>query len=278
MSNVISIPGRFRGPVNSGQGGYSAGVAASFIDGPANVRLRRPPPLDRQMSVETDPKGVSIVDADVVVLVAKSATVAVIPPTDDKQLAALFARGPQPAPRWHMAPTCFVCGTGETLGMHPTRMEEYPVWGTVWTPRRDGVDGSLASEIVWALLDCPAGWATGDSHRPKRSFFPALADMTAEIVHPVPIGRPVAVLGWMTSDGERRIDCESAVIDESGKVLARASLSQAAVRADWGDGRPDEGPSDSKSRRIVPIEETEVRIVAVDDAASHTGTEKRSNI
>jgi hypothetical protein len=39
--------------------------------------------------------------------------------------------------------------------------------------------------------------------------------------------------------------------------------------------RPRSGP---QSHRLVPIEETKIRIVAVDDAASHTGTEKRSNI
>ena len=118
--------------------------------------------------------------------------------------------------------------------MHPTRMDQFPLWATVWTPELRGDEANLPSEIVWAVLDCPAGWATMDSQRPQRSFFPALADMTAEIVHPIPLGRPVAVLGWMTSDGERRIECESAVIDESGTVLARASLSQAAVQADWG--------------------------------------------
>lgn len=234
MIDSVSIAGRFRGPANSGQGGYSARVAASFIDGPAHVRLRRPPPLDQQLSVETGPDGVSVLDGEDVVLVARSATLEAIQPPDGAQLSAVFERGPQPAPDWHMAPTCFVCGTQGSLGMHPTRMDQFPLWATVWTPEQPVGDANLAPEIVWAVLDCPAGWATADSHRPKRSFFPALAEMTVEIVHPVPLGRPVAVLGWMTSDGERRIDCESAVIDQSGTVLARASLSQAAVQADWG--------------------------------------------
>lgn len=234
MTDAVSIAGRFRGPANSGQGGYSAGIAASFIDGPAHVRLRRPPPLDRQLSVESGPDGVSILDGGDVVLVARSSMLKATQPPDEAQLSAVFERGHQQAPEWHMAPTCFVCGTPDSLGMHPTRMDQFPLWATVWTPERRVGEDSLAPEIVWAVLDCPAGWATSDSKRPKRSFFPALAEMTVEIVHPVPMGSPVAVLGWMTTDGERRIDCESAVIDESGTVLARASLSQAAVQADWG--------------------------------------------
>ena len=71
-------------------------------------------------------------------------------PTDHAQLSAVFARGPQPAPDWHMAPTCFVCGTQETLGMHPTPMDEFPVWATVWTAERDGIRGhrpQLAADL-----------------------------------------------------------------------------------------------------------------------------------
>ena len=238
MTEFVSIPWRFRGPASSGQGGYSAGVAASFIEGPAHVRLRRPPPLDRQLSVERTPDGVAILDGEDVVLAASSSALEAMPPTDHAQLSAVFARGPQPAPDWHMASTCFVCGTQETLGMHPTPMDDFPVWATVWTPERDGIRGVLASEVVWALLDCPAGWATTDSERPKRSFFPALADMTAEIVRPIPMGQPLAILGWMTSDGKRRIECESMILNETGAVLARSSLSQAAAPADWAGAQP----------------------------------------
>ena len=117
-------------------------------------------------------------------------------------------------------------------------MDDFPVWATVWTPERDGSRGFLQSEVAWALLDCPAGWATTDSERAKRSFFPALADMTAEIFSPIPMGLPLAILGWMTSDGDRRIECESTILNETGTVLARASLSQAAVPADWAGTQP----------------------------------------
>ena len=46
MMAVVSIPSRFNGPPLSGNGGYSCGVLAAFIDGPAQVRLHVPPPLD----------------------------------------------------------------------------------------------------------------------------------------------------------------------------------------------------------------------------------------
>ena len=42
---TISVPAMFNGPPGSANGGISAGLAASQIDGPAEVSLRAPPPL-----------------------------------------------------------------------------------------------------------------------------------------------------------------------------------------------------------------------------------------
>ena len=47
MDRSVIIPSRFNGPPDSGNGGYSCGVLAAFIDGPARVRLHVPPPLDK---------------------------------------------------------------------------------------------------------------------------------------------------------------------------------------------------------------------------------------
>ncbi|HET7444601.1 MAG TPA: hypothetical protein VFJ57_08085 [Solirubrobacterales bacterium] len=46
MLAEVSIPRHFNGPLESGNGGYCAGVFAALIDGPAAVNLRRPIPLD----------------------------------------------------------------------------------------------------------------------------------------------------------------------------------------------------------------------------------------
>ena len=45
------IDERFHGPPGSGNGGYTCGVLASFVNQPAQVTLRRPPPLERPLSV-----------------------------------------------------------------------------------------------------------------------------------------------------------------------------------------------------------------------------------
>ncbi|MGA8217795.1 MAG: hypothetical protein WB771_04460, partial [Solirubrobacterales bacterium] len=54
MSESLSIPSRFNGPLESGNGGYCAGVAAGFLEGAAEVSLRRPVPLDTPMDVLRD--------------------------------------------------------------------------------------------------------------------------------------------------------------------------------------------------------------------------------
>jgi len=188
------------------------------------------------MTIESTVDGVVVRDGDVIVMSAVPSPVKVEVPIDTDRLAAVFRRGASPAPprEAHAAPTCFVCGIDGDLGVHPTRLPDSRLWATVWTPESLDAERTVRSEMVWAVLDCPGGWATGDSKRHQGSFFPALATMVAEIVHPVPVRHPVAVVGWMVSEDERRIDSGSALIDSDGTVLARAVLSQAIVPLDWG--------------------------------------------
>ena len=48
MTSVI-IDKRYRGPPNSGNGGYVCGRLARHIPGGAEVTLRAPPPLDKRL-------------------------------------------------------------------------------------------------------------------------------------------------------------------------------------------------------------------------------------
>lgn len=59
MSDIaILIDRRYCGPPNSANGGYAAGRLAAFVDGTAEVTLRRPPPLDTALNVHPDRKSV----------------------------------------------------------------------------------------------------------------------------------------------------------------------------------------------------------------------------
>ncbi|MGY1762195.1 hypothetical protein ACI79G_08815 [Geodermatophilus sp. SYSU D00779] len=52
---ALTVPARFCGPPGTADGGWLAGTPAALVDAPAvSVRLRRPVPLDRLLSVRTD--------------------------------------------------------------------------------------------------------------------------------------------------------------------------------------------------------------------------------
>ena len=48
------VPGRYNGPEESGNGGYTCGLVAALLGGVAEVTLRLPPPLDREFAVVRD--------------------------------------------------------------------------------------------------------------------------------------------------------------------------------------------------------------------------------
>ena len=73
MGETVVIPSRFNGPPGSGQGGYTCGLVASLLDGPAEVSLRAPPPLERELSVERADGAVLVSDGDTLVAEARPA-------------------------------------------------------------------------------------------------------------------------------------------------------------------------------------------------------------
>ena len=63
QSDEVHIAHRFRGPPASGNGGYVVGLLAEWIDGPAEVTLLAPPPLDVPLHRRRDDLDVMLFDA-----------------------------------------------------------------------------------------------------------------------------------------------------------------------------------------------------------------------
>ena len=42
MAEPVIVPARFNGPLENGNGGYSAGIAAAMLEGPVEATLRQP--------------------------------------------------------------------------------------------------------------------------------------------------------------------------------------------------------------------------------------------
>src|SRR4051812_10820677 len=98
---AILIDRRFRGPNDSGNGGYSCGL---FADGrEAEVTLRLPPPLETPLRVENG----SVLSGDVLVAEVRPGRVELDPPPPVSWDDAVAAQAPDLDSPF---PQCFVCG------------------------------------------------------------------------------------------------------------------------------------------------------------------------
>src|SRR3954471_10334348 len=137
MADVV-IANRFRGPRTSGNGGYSCGMVAQFIEGPAQVTLRTPPPLDRALEVREDDGGVALFDGDQLVAEGRPAAGDFDVP---EPVGVEEARAAAQNYEWfheHPYPECFVCGPrrdeGDGLRIFPSPVEGRGIYAAPWTP------------------------------------------------------------------------------------------------------------------------------------------------
>ena len=137
----------------------------------------------------------------------------------------------------HPFPRCFTCGperdAGDGLRIFPGQVEGRPD-GTVAAPWRPhstlaGPDGVVAAPVVWASLDCPTGFTvmTADADVPPY----VLARFAVRIDAPVPADRDYVVMGWSLGDDGRKHLAASALFDEQGVTVARASALWIQLRA-----------------------------------------------
>src|SRR5687767_650103 len=56
-NRLLVIGRRFCGPPGSGNGGYTCGMLAAAAAEPVEVRLMRPPPLEKALAIRDEPAG-----------------------------------------------------------------------------------------------------------------------------------------------------------------------------------------------------------------------------
>lgn len=224
------VPHRFCGPPRSGNGGWVSGHAAALVPGPSDgavtVRLRTPPPLDRDLEVRTGEDGtLTVTDGDHVVLEATADT-----PRQPRGIpgAVAFDVAQACGERYeglddHPFPTCFTCGTrrdpGDALCLRPGRVEGADAYACAWVPARD-----VDRETVWAALDCPGGWASGFAGRPM-----VLGTMTAQVTALPTPGEPHVVMAWRRGGDGRKHLSGTALYAADGRLLAQAEAVWLAI-------------------------------------------------
>jgi hypothetical protein len=241
VSPEIRIDRRFCGPSDSGNGGYACGLVAAHVDGPAEVTLRLPPPLEKPLRVERADGSVRVLDADQLVAEGvrrhdEDLGVDVPDPVGvaDAERAATTSRLHE-HPEEHPFPTCFVCGPQRAPddGLH---ILVGPVAGRgvaadTWTPATDlaGARGVVRPEFVWAVLDCSGGVGSWLADPIGGNPF-VLGRMAVTIDGPVRAGAPHAVVGWRAAHDGRKVTAGSAIFTGDGELagLARATWIQLA--------------------------------------------------
>jgi len=212
----VRIPARFNGPPGSANGGYTCGLVAGLLSGEAEVTLRVPPPLERELEVVRANGRVELRDGQTLVAEGQrtSVEVDVPPPVSVAEAEAASTRYAGFA--HHAYPTCFTCGPKreDGLGIYAGAVAGRDgVVAATWTPAAEP-----APEVVWAALDCPSGWAVDDFQREGV----LLGRMAARVDRlPVP-GEPHVVLGWRISEEGRKRYAGSALLTADGEVLARS--------------------------------------------------------
>jgi hypothetical protein len=214
----LVIEHKFRGPRGSANGGYTSGLLASFVHGPAEVTLRLPPPLGRPLEVVTD-GGVELRDGDAVVAEARVAEVDLDVPAPISLEEAAGAALPH-GDRASVFPECFVCGWAREDGL---RIHAGPVGGrelvaATWAPRAEFV----SSEFVWAALDCPGAYTLDFGVRGT----PVLGRLAARVEHLPHPGERCVVMGWPLGQEGRKHYAGTALFGEDGRLLGSA-------RATW---------------------------------------------
>jgi hypothetical protein len=233
MPEVV-IEQRFCGPPASGNGGYTCGLVARYVDGPAEVTLRVPPPLERPLEVRREAAGASLWDHDVLVAEARAAAPELEAPAPVAFDEAREATGHYEWMHDHPYPTCFVCGPrreeGDGLRIFASPVAGREVYAAPWTPGVDlaGADGVVRPEFAWASLDCPSGLVTNTFDGVGRLL---LGRLTADVRALPHVERDHVVIAWPIERDGRKLHTGSALFTASGDLLA-------AARAVWIEVEP----------------------------------------
>lgn len=228
MVETVVIPRRFNGPPTSGHGGYSAGVVGVLVGGPAEVTLRRPPPLDTPMAVERVDGRIAVRDGDVLVMEAQPTVVDVgaIPRvTTDEAVAGRKWALEYIAREGHPFSTCFGCGPdredGEALRLFAGLVPGRDVAAVAWTPDPSFADanGAVRPEILWSAIDCPSGAPIQLVEHDTRPVV-VLGRLAVDIHHRVSAGKPHLLVSWLLGVDGRKFHTAVALTTLDGETLA----------------------------------------------------------
>ncbi|WP_052868014.1 hypothetical protein [Streptomyces niger] len=203
-----------------------ARAAVDVVGTTAVVQLHAAPPLDTELTVHPH-RGRALVWHEDELVATVSAAVhdqpAVAPfvtVAAAERASASFA-----GETAHPFPQCVVCGTARTdpaaLHLTPGSVDGFPgVVACTWTP------GGPDLDTVWAVLDCPGGWALDQSGSPY-----VLGRMSARVHLVPPPGEPTIVVAQHIATVGRTARVTSALFGPDGTEFGRAQATWVRLSA-----------------------------------------------
>ena len=228
---TLTIGSRYKGPPESGNGGYVGGLIATSLQADIKVRLVAPPPLEMPLELAPDGEGQWVLSSAAgPVARALAGRIQLDVPSPPQYVQAVWASQHYPGFREHAFPDCFVCGPhrrrGDGLRIFPGMLDSGIV-AAPWLPadNLDAGDGKVGVEYLWAALDCPGYFAVSGARRVM-----VLGEMQAHVDRRVHVGEACTVIGWkIAADGRKHL-AGTAIFDEDGELCARARATWVEVR------------------------------------------------
>jgi hypothetical protein len=232
---TVVIDARFCGPVGSGHGGYVSAMLAAAFDGPVEVTLRAPPPLDTPLVLEKiDESKVLLKHGDRLLAEAQPGRVDLEPPApvtyEEAQAASKNFIGHRDDYDYLH---CFGCGRlrdpADGLHIFPGSTGRPDVLAAPWTPHPSlaGADGAVRAEFLWSALDCPGGISgMGEKSKPL-----LLGRYVVRLDRPVRAGEKHVLMGWVISREGRKHFVGSALFTAAGELCGIG-------QATWIEPRP----------------------------------------
>lgn len=230
MKLTTTIQSKYCGPTESGNGGYTSGLIAKVAHFPAQVTLRKPPPLDKILELKVTKDKVELLDGETVIGDAIPHSLEIEIPDPPTYEEAVKASKNYTGFHEHPFPDCFVCGTNrkpeDGLNLFTGKVKEGMVVSP-WTPNESlSEDGKyIDKEYYWAALDCPGAWTYLD---PARVI--VLGRIAAKILERVEVNKPYMVLGWPISVEGRKVFTGTAIFKKDGTLCAVAKATWIALK------------------------------------------------
>lgn len=232
----VIIDRRFRGPANSGNGGYVCGLLAQAFDQPCEVTLKSPPPLDTPLQLHRYDDRADLCQGSQIIATAQAAEVDLTAPDAPSLELAQDAVTRFVDADKHILPECFVCGPhrthGDGLRIFTGPVHDQDLVAAPWVPAAEfaNSEGQVQDIFLWSALDCPSYFSL---RQPE--MLALLGRMKAQIITLPKPGEELIAAAWCTGQDGRKYFADSALFDRNGKLLAKAQTIWIALKKETAD-------------------------------------------